>query len=627
MKAAFFKIGFFLVLLSGIAALNPFLFPGYSEHTSSSRSFFELFIGETDRFENLDEIVREGGRSLTRIPGNSFNVSQPHQKFLLKIKFDPSWGDDDLLLQIRPIAASLGARVFSKDFVLYESLTNSSGVVQLNTPLSELKLRQVGRAKSPEVYIEISNRFSEVITINAEKLRHTNGDGLFGSGLYLGVAIFCCLLPIFFYFQYKQKIFLLLDAFILSLIVKFLFANALISEDYLEIHGVISHLYNLNIFFYLINLLQSLFLIFFIKLVIKNKYVYIASLINLLIYLIFILSTNSILNSILLNIFYIFSYLLILSIFIIYIKDLKINGFMYFMAYGIQFFALYLLAIKYYLIQSPIDYIFYYFNILPLTYFIFFMYMLAHHYNLILINKIYVQNQSTIKANYQLELIKNVSNSQVLLLEAISHEIKSPLMALYFLIDKISPSEEGLAGITQRIKSVLNQIGYIIERFSSLTKFYSINDLNIKKNIDISILITSILEVRPEHKGINLNCDGDTRVDSDYVLLQIIFQNLIENAIKYRVDSESPININVAHFKENILRVDISNSLHKNIRIDLDKIFDMYYRGPNIKNEPGMGVGLWITREIAKKINAEINVIMECDKVTFTVYIPISLSI
>ena len=627
MKAVFFKIGFFLVLLSGIAALTPFLFSGYSENTSSSSSFFELFISETDRFENLDEIVREGGRSFTRIPGNSINISQPHQKFLLKVKFDPSWGDDDLLLQIRPIAASLGARVFSKDFVLYESLTNSSGGVQLNTPLSELKLRQVGVAKSPEVYIEISNRFSEVITINAEKLRDTNGDGLFGSGLYLGAAIFCSLLPIFFYFQYKQKIFLLLNIIILGLIVKFLFANALISEDYLEIHGIISHLNNVNILFYLINLLQSLFLIFLIKLVIKNKYIYIVSLINLLIYLIFILSTNLILKSILINIFYILSYLLILSIFIIYLKDLKINRFMYFIAYGIQFFALYLLAIKNYFIQSPIDYSFYYFNILPLAYFIFFMYLLAHHYNLILINKIYEQSQANLIANQQLESINNVSSSQVLLLEAISHEIKSPLMALYFLIDSISPSGEGLTGIIQRIKSVLNQIGYIVERFSSLTKFYSINDLNIKKNIDISILISSLLEVRPEQKYINLNCDGDARVDSDYVLLQIIFQNLIENAIKYRVDSDSPININVTHFKENILRVDISNSLHKNIRIDLDKIFDIYYRGSNVKNEPGIGVGLWITREIAKKINAEINVIKEFDKVTFTVYIPVSLSI
>jgi signal transduction histidine kinase len=255
------------------------------------------------------------------------------------------------------------------------------------------------------------------------------------------------------------------------------------------------------------------------------------------------------------------------------------------------------------------------------------MYLLAHHYNLILINKIYEQSQANLIANQQLESINNVSSSQVLLLEAISHEIKSPLMALYFLIDSISPSGEGLTGIIQRIKSVLNQIGYIVERFSSLTKFYSINDLNIKKNIDISILISSLLEVRPEQKYINLNCDGDARVDSDYVLLQIIFQNLIENAIKYRVDSDSPININVTHFKENILRVDISNSLHKNIRIDLDKIFDIYYRGSNVKNEPGIGVGLWITREIAKKINAEINVIKEFDKVTFTVYIPVSLSI
>ena len=79
MKAAFFKIGFFLVLLSGIAALNPFLFPGYSEHTSSSRSFFELFIGETDRFENLDEIV-----ALIR---KATNPSEAQEQLIAKFVF------------------------------------------------------------------------------------------------------------------------------------------------------------------------------------------------------------------------------------------------------------------------------------------------------------------------------------------------------------------------------------------------------------------------------------------------------------------------------------------------------------------------------------------------------------
>ena len=116
-------------------------------------------------------------------------------------------------------------------------------------------------------------------------------------------------------------------------------------------------------------------------------------------------------------------------------------------------------------------------------------------------------------------------------------------------------------------------------------------------------------------------------VESDYVLLQLIFRNLIENAIKYRMDSESSITININRFTENILRIDISNSLDKNITVNLEKIFDMYYRGANIKNEPGMGVGLWITREIVKKIKGEINVSRDGDRIIFSVYIQISFSI
>jgi signal transduction histidine kinase len=93
------------------------------------------------------------------------------------------------------------------------------------------------------------------------------------------------------------------------------------------------------------------------------------------------------------------------------------------------------------------------------------------------------------------------------------------------------------------------------------------------------------------------------------------------------MDSESLITININRFTENILRIDISNSLDKNITVNLEKIFDMYYRGANVKNEPGMGVGLWITREIVKKIKGEINVSRDGDRVIFSVYIPISFSI
>lgn len=614
----------FLILISGIIAITSYSFLGQSEKSSTNHPSYTLFISEIGPHEKFEEIAKESDRSFLRVRGNNFHVYRPHQKFLLKIQFQHSLPEDNLSLQIRPIATSLSARIHSKDFRLIKSNSLLSLEEPINHHVSEFGLKQVGESKSPVLLMEVNNGLSEVITIQVDKFREANGGEFFHSGLYLGVAFLCGLLPLFFYFQYKQKIFILLDAFLVSLVLKFLFTYALIPGEFFELLESVSRSNIVNGIFYLINILQSVFLIYFIKLIIKNKYLLGTSLINLLIYLIYIFSNNILVESILLNVFYINCYILILSIFIIYTKELKINLFIYFMGYGIQFFALYLLVIQYNFIDSPLDYSYYYFSVLPIAYLIFFLYMLANYYHLILNEKIYDQNQSSIKDAYQLELSKTVSDSQVLLLEVISHELKSPLMALYFLTDGLSSAGEGLTRATQRIKSTLNQISYIVERFSSLSKFYSISELDIKKNIDIHLLITSLLEVRSDREGINLQSYDDAKVESDYVLLQIIFQNLIENAIKYRMNSDSPININITHHKESLIRVDISNSLSQNAKMDLEKVFQMYYRGGNVKNEPGMGIGLWITKEIAKKIKGDIIAIRDENKVIFRVSIPIS---
>lgn len=617
-------MGLFLILISGIIAITSYSFLGQSEKSSTNHPSYTLFISEIGPHEKFEEIAKESDRSFLRVRGNNFHVYRPHQKFLLKIQFQHSLPEDNLSLQIRPIATSLSARIHSKDFRLIKSNSLLSLEEPINHHVSEFGLKQVGESKSPVLLMEVNNGLSEVITIQVDKFREANGGEFFHSGLYLGVAFLCSLLPLFFYFQYKQKIFILLDAFLVSLVLKFLFTYALIPGEFFELLESVSRSNIVNGIFYLINILQSVFLIYFIKLIIKNKYLLGTSLINLLIYLIYIFSNNILVESILLNVFYINCYILILSIFIIYTKELKINLFIYFMGYGIQFFALYLLVIQYNFIDSPLDYSYYYFSVLPIAYLIFFLYMLANYYHLILNEKIYDQNQSSIKAAYQLELSKTVSDSQVLLLEVISHELKSPLMALYFLTDGLSSAGEGLTRAAQRIKSTLNQISYIVERFSSLSKFYSISELDIKKNIDIHLLITSLLEVRSDREGINLQSYDDAKVESDYVLLQIIFQNLIENAIKYRMNTDSPININITHHKENLIRVDISNSLSQNAKMDLEKVFQMYYRGGNVKNEPGMGIGLWITKEIAKKIKGDIIAIRDENKVIFRVSIPIS---
>ena len=152
MKVASFRILFFLVVLSGIIAIKAFFFPGNKENASASQFSYELFISQAGQDKNLDKFVGENIQSFSRIPGNSINAYKPHQSFLLKLKFNHPL-DDDLILHIRPISTSIGAKIYSKDLVLLDSLPNPSTGVQLNTSVSELKFRQVGHSKSPEMYI------------------------------------------------------------------------------------------------------------------------------------------------------------------------------------------------------------------------------------------------------------------------------------------------------------------------------------------------------------------------------------------------------------------------------------------------------------------------------------------
>lgn len=113
LKVASFRILFFLIVLSGIIAINAFLFPVSEENASASQFSYELFISQADQDKNLDKFVGEDIRSFSRIPGNSFNAYKPYQNFLLKLKFNHPLGDD-LALHIRQSQLQSGLKFIQK---------------------------------------------------------------------------------------------------------------------------------------------------------------------------------------------------------------------------------------------------------------------------------------------------------------------------------------------------------------------------------------------------------------------------------------------------------------------------------------------------------------------------------
>lgn len=112
------------------------------------------------------------------------------------------------------------------------------------------------------------------------------------------------------------------------------------------------------------------------------------------------------------------------------------------------------------------------------------------------------------------------------------------------------------------------------------------------------------------------------RFHSDRRRLQIIFNNLLSNALKFR------------DFKKNQLVIEIQvgiNPQGAQIQVAdngigiaeqyLDKIFNMFYRAT--EQNPGSGLGLYITREVVNKLAGTIQVHSEICKYTrFTVWVP-----
>ena len=95
-------------------------------------------------------------------------------------------------------------------------------------------------------------------------------------------------------------------------------------------------------------------------------------------------------------------------------------------------------------------------------------------------------------------------------------------------------------------------------------------------------------------------------VISDPSRLKIILQNILSNAIKFRNKNQKSLITLSTRLNDGKFMLSIADN-GEGIKPELKhKIFDMFFRGSQSSN--GSGLGLYIAREAAKKIDASISV-------------------
>ncbi|MGC8956935.1 MAG: PAS domain S-box protein [Candidatus Kapaibacteriota bacterium] len=251
------------------------------------------------------------------------------------------------------------------------------------------------------------------------------------------------------------------------------------------------------------------------------------------------------------------------------------------------------------------------------------------------LSQIFATNVARI--NYQNELqnllVKQIqiNELQTNFINLISHEYRTPLQAVVLSaeilkkhFDRLTPEqkEQQFKRIEKAIKDMNNMLENVIlyNKLSRPVEEVSLEVVNSK--VFFESLVNDFLLYYQETAKIKYKINTKVeKVKVDFKLLQLIFSNLISNAVKYSqpnpvIDIEIDVGkdwINLK-FSDNGIGIDPK---------DLPNIFEPFYRGKNIKTISGTGLGLSIVRNAIELLGGKINVSSKVGEgTTFEVQLP-----
>nr|WP_072537146.1 ATP-binding protein [Anaerococcus mediterraneensis] len=209
------------------------------------------------------------------------------------------------------------------------------------------------------------------------------------------------------------------------------------------------------------------------------------------------------------------------------------------------------------------------------------------------------------------------------LIADISHQTKTPItnLSLYISLLEDDPKNKYI----EIIKYELNKLNFLIQNLVKSSRLES-DIIGLQKNqANLKDLVKDVLKefkVTLNEKDIRINLkDEDLLFALDERWLKEAIHNLVDNAIKY---SPKGSTINISIYKSYLnYNLDIENECKDLSEETLSKIFERFYRGKNSVSKDGLGLGLYIAREIIEKHGGNIRASLDENRIKFSVDFPL----
>ena len=253
---------------------------------------------------------------------------------------------------------------------------------------------------------------------------------------------------------------------------------------------------------------------------------------------------------------------------------------------------------------------------------------------------VFPENEDTLTARLQHQLLKlrNIltAQNQMLaqekeqiktLISDISHQIKTPVAAANTfaqLLDDKELSDEERSEYIATLQTSLEKLTFLTNSLIKMSRLESgIISLKPEKNSlnDIVLQAVKTVYAKAKEKNITITFDCERQFEAllDYNWTAEAITNVLDNAVKY-TPSGGIVGLEITEYPS-YLRLDISDNGIGIPEEEQAKIFGRFYRGKQSAGIDGVGIGLYLTRDIINKQKGYIKVASDENGSIFSLFL------
>lgn len=215
------------------------------------------------------------------------------------------------------------------------------------------------------------------------------------------------------------------------------------------------------------------------------------------------------------------------------------------------------------------------------------------------------------------------------LVSDISHQVKTPVANLKMVTDTLLAkpvTEQERRDFLQGIRSQTDKLEFLVQSMGKASRLETGAVTLEKKDaplLDTLAQAMSGIVYGAEQKGISVEvqCPEDLRVSHDSKWTAEALFNLLDNAVKY-TPAGGKISVSVEQW-EMYVKLDVADTGKGIPESRQAAIFRRFYREEEVHDQPGVGIGLYLAREIVTRQGGYIQVASKPGRgSTFSVFLP-----